>query len=67
MSGVFCMAQEDSTFEDTVKNLLKMPHKPHKPAKAEKDDQDDELAAELINRQKTVSTYGAYDGCGLAP
>jgi len=31
------MAQEDSMFEDTVKNLLKMPHKPHKPAKAEKD------------------------------
>jgi len=28
-------------FEDTVKNLLKMPHKPHKPAKAEKDGQDE--------------------------
>ena len=24
-------------FEDTVKNLLKMPHKPHKPAKGEKE------------------------------
>ncbi len=41
MSGVLCMAQENSTFEDTVKNLLKMPHKPHKSAKAEKDGQDE--------------------------
>ena len=27
----------ESSFEDTVKNLLKMPHKPHKPAKADED------------------------------
>ena len=31
----------DKSFEDTVKNLLKMPHKPHKPAKAEKGGQDE--------------------------
>ena len=31
------MSDEDGRFEDTVKNLLKMPHKPHKPAKASED------------------------------
>ena len=27
---------DDREFENTVKNLLKMPHKPHKPVKSER-------------------------------
>ena len=39
MERVFALGER--RFEDTVKNLLKMPPKPHKPAKAEKDGQDE--------------------------
>ena len=39
------MLPDSSSFEDTVKNLLKMPHKPHKPAKADdKRDQSEDNA-----------------------
>jgi hypothetical protein len=31
------MRMEKPSFEDTVKNLLKMPPKPHQPAKGEDD------------------------------
>jgi len=31
----------EKDFEDTVKNLLKTPHKPHKPAKAKKEPDSD--------------------------
>jgi len=35
------MSTNDPKFEQTVQNLLRIPHKPHKPAHAEKDGQDE--------------------------